>query len=471
MEAFGFLRVHFTGILLFDADAVSYTQDITEMQQYNNTASAFDAAKDVMEALRGKHTNLAGELEYPTATTAEVPQSLKKELFGVCRACFSADAENKHVEFVREYKQDFDRDLDPESTTIFPATLSELTKQLKHWKNILQRNVEDRIPAVLKLEDESKVLRDFYIVDVEEIAPDHTVKLDGIGADIPIIRIHGSSFWCLTLIGSDGSQKHFIVQISMTPNVRSDECILQLFCLMNPMFDKHKESRRRHISVHTPIIIPVWSQPFKCVVGENLQLQTGMPKERIMKLLSFPFEFYLFIYIVGHLHEFLNPLRNDREADLPITYFKEQLNQAISGQISPEAVMDLRLQAYNDITKTYVSDGILSQYMYKTLLSGKQMWAFEKQFAIQLALSSFITSCGFTKGGSLNPAEFKSKVTTNVEHVIKRINNIAPQCLAEEVENAVDLPQSMQRFVTKLVEAALSPKHLCMMDPTWHPWF
>ena len=83
--------------------------------------------------------------------------------------------------------------------------------------------------------------------------------------------------------------------------------------------------------------------------------------------------------------------RNDREADLPITYFKEQLNQAISGQISPEAVVDLRLQAYNDITKNLVSDGIFSQYMYKTLPSGNHMWAFKKQFAIQLALSSFMS--------------------------------------------------------------------------------
>jgi len=105
--------------------------------------------------------------KYPTATTAEVPQSLKKELSGVCRACFSADAINKHVEFVREYKQDFEHDLDPDSTATFPATLSDLTERLKHWKNVLQSNVEDRFPAVLKLEEESRVLRDFHVVDVE----------------------------------------------------------------------------------------------------------------------------------------------------------------------------------------------------------------------------------------------------------------------------------------------------------------
>nr|XP_029116772.1 transformation/transcription domain-associated protein isoform X3 [Elaeis guineensis] len=555
-----------------------------------SAASAFDFAKEIMESLRNKHPNLASELEvllseigsrfvtlpeerllavvnallhrcykYPTATTGEVPPSLKKELSGVCKACFSADAVNKHVDFVREYKQDFERDLDPESTATFPATLSELTERLKHWKNVLQSNVEDRFPAVLKLEEESKVLRDFHVVDVEipgqyftdqEVAPDHTIKLDRVGSDIPIVRRHGSSFRRLTLIGSDGSQRHFIVQTSLTPNARSDERMLQLFRVLNKMFDKHKESRRRHLSIHTPIIIPVWSQVR--MVEDDLMYST-----------------FLEVYEI-------NCARHNREADMPITLFKERLNQAISGQVSPEAVLELRLQAYNEITKNIVNDNIFSQFMYKTLPSGNHLWTFKKQFAIQLALScfmSYILQIGgrspnkilFAKNtgkifqtdfhpaydangmiefnepvpfrltrnmqaffshfgveglivsamcaaaqsiispkqnehiwhhlamffrdellswswrrplgnhsaplvGGINPMDFQLKVTTNVDHVIGRIRGIAPQSVSEE-EDSTELPQSVQRGVTDLVEAALAPRSLCMMDPTWHPWF
>ncbi|CAH8274165.1 unnamed protein product [Arabidopsis lyrata] len=557
-----------------------------------SAAGAFDAAKDVMESLRSKHNNLASELEvllteigsrfvtlpeerllavvnallhrcykYPTATTAEVPQPLKKELSGVCRACFSADAVTKHVAFVREYKQDFERDLDPESNS-FPVTLADLTKKLKDWKNILQSNVEDRFPVLLRLEDESKVLRDFNVVDVEipgqyfadqEVAPDHTVKLDRIGADIQIVRRHGSSCRRLTLIGSDGSQKHFIVQTSLTPNARSDERILQLFRVMNQMFDKHKESRRRHLGLHTPIIIPVWSQVR--MVEDDLMYNT-----------------FLEVY-ENHCG------RNGRESDLPITYFKEKLNQAITGQISPEAIGDLRLQAYGEITKNIVNDTIFSQYMYKTSMSGSHLWAFKKQFAVQLAVSnfmSFILQIGgrspnkilFAKNSgkmfqtdfhpsydsngmielnepvpfrltrnmqsflshfgvegplmsnmcsasqavfsskqnehlryqlamffrdellswfgrrplgvtvppaagiaTLSSAELKHKVNSNVDDVIGRIRGIAPQYCSEEDENSVEPPQSVQRGVSELVEAALSPRNLCMMDPTWHPWF
>jgi transformation/transcription domain-associated protein len=32
-------------------------------------------------------------------------------------------------------------------------------------------------------------------------------------------------------------------------------------------------------------------------------------------------------------------------------------------------------------------------------------------------------------------------------------------------------PQLVQRGVIELVEAALTPKNLYMMDPTWHLWF
>ncbi|KAL3681984.1 hypothetical protein R1sor_000006 [Riccia sorocarpa] len=551
--------------------------------------TAFEAAKDIMEALRTKHTNLASELEvmlteigarfvplpeerllavvhallhrcykYPTATTAEVPQSLKKELSGVCRACFSADTVNKHVEFVNEYKRDFERDLDPESTGTFPATLAELTDRLKHWKGVLQSNVEDRLPAVLKLEQESRVLREFHVLDIEvpgqyfndeEVAPDHTVKLDRIGADVPIVRRHGSSHRRLTVVGNDGSQRHFLVQTSLTPSARSDERMVQLFRVLNRLLDKHKESRSRHLAFSTPIIIPVWPQVR--LVEDDLMYST-----------------------FGEVYE-INCARYGREADLPITHFKERLNQAITQQLTNEAIVELRLHTYNEITTNFVSENVFSQYMYKTLPTCNHLWTFKKQFAVQLALSGFMSYAlqiggrspnkilfarntgkvfqndfhpaydmngivefsepvpfrltrnlqtfftpfgveGFfvssmcaaaqavvaskhmepqlsmffrdeliswswrrplgmpsapgTPGG-ISSSELKQKVIGNAEQVMARVKAIAPQCYPEEDEDSPDPPQSVQRGVTELVEAALRPKILCMMDPTWHPWF
>ena len=80
------------------------------------------------------HALLHRFYKYPTATTAPVPPILKRELSGVCRACFSNDTVTKHGGFVSEYKADFQRDLDPEHHATFPQTLAALTDRLKAWK-------------------------------------------------------------------------------------------------------------------------------------------------------------------------------------------------------------------------------------------------------------------------------------------------------------------------------------------------
>ncbi len=92
----------------------------------------------------------------------------------------------------------------------------------------------------------------------------------------------------------------------------------------------------------------------------------------------------------GEVYE-INCARYGREADLPITHFKERLNQAITGQLSGDAVVDLRLHTYEEITNKFVSENVFSQYMYKTLPTCNHLWTFKKQFAVQLALSGFMS--------------------------------------------------------------------------------
>ncbi|GJU88118.1 hypothetical protein Tco_1300541 [Tanacetum coccineum] len=69
----------------------------------------------------------------------------------------------------------------------------------------------DEQPEITPNQEVAKMLQTSYIrcSRQSEVAPDHTIKLDRVGADIPIARRHGSSYRRLTLIGSDGSQHHF----------------------------------------------------------------------------------------------------------------------------------------------------------------------------------------------------------------------------------------------------------------------
>lgn len=92
----------------------------------------------------------------------------------------------------------------------------------------------------------------------------------------------------------------------------------------------------------------------------------------------------------GEVYE-INCARYGREADLPITHFKERLNQALTSQLSNDAIVELRLHTYNEITNSFVSENVFSQYMYKTLPTSNHLWTFKKQFAVQLALSGFMS--------------------------------------------------------------------------------
>lgn len=53
-------------------------------------------------------------------------------------------------------------------------------------------------------------------------------------------------------------------------------------------------------------------------------------------------------------------------------------------------------------------------------------------------------------GGSLNPVEFRQKITTNVEQVISRINGIAPQFITEEVNKYLYHLFSLFNFIIHL---------------------
>ena len=73
----------------------------------------------------------------PWDVIAEVPTSLKRELQGVCKACFSSDTVKRHsrggkaaVATIADYKDRFIHDLNPEAPG-FPPTLGDLAAKLK----------------------------------------------------------------------------------------------------------------------------------------------------------------------------------------------------------------------------------------------------------------------------------------------------------------------------------------------------
>ena len=62
-------------------------------------------------------------------TVPQVPDVLRKELAGVCKACFSTNPAHRHAHVVAQYRKQFVNELNPEAAA-FPSTLGELSGAL-----------------------------------------------------------------------------------------------------------------------------------------------------------------------------------------------------------------------------------------------------------------------------------------------------------------------------------------------------
>ena len=429
---------------------------------------------------------------------------------------------------------------------------------MKRWKRQLQSDVEDRLPTTLRLEDESPALRGMRFAEVEvpgqhngdaELpSVDRFVKLERIGADVHVVRRHGSSYRCLTFLGADGNERRFLVQTSLTPAARGEERMLQLLRSLNHSLAHHVETRRRGLCYYTPAVVPVW------------------PQVRLMEDDAAHGTY-------GEVYE-INCARYGREPDAPISAFKAALDDAVTGKVTgAENVLNLRLKAFSDVCQQHVTENIFSQFMYKTLPTGSHLWTFKRQMCQQMALSCFISallriggrtpqkilfakntgkvfmldfhpafdSKGMTEfvepvpfrltrnlhtfftpfgvkgdfvasmaaaaqacaapGTSLEtrlllffrdqlmcwpwrrmtpaagsnatplgptPADVRAMARANVDEVLKRLPCIAPT--PPRMGGGEQL-SSVQKGVIHLVEAAINPRNLCRMEPTWQAAF
>lgn len=404
--------------------------------------SAFEMGKEVMDVLRQKHPQLGVTLEQmlqdigskfapkseerllsvvtallhrcykvPFAGQAEVPQLLKQELAGVCRACLQGDGRAETPGAAPSsarsgaggsgsglghgaLREAFVRDMSP-TEPAFPSSLGELAESLKSWRNRLQAELDDKMPGQLWLEDECRGLSELVqrgggssagsVEPVEmpgqylagnEVSADSVVVLEAFGANVTIVRRHSSSYRRLVLHGSDGHARHMLVQTGQNwAQGTTDERVVQLMRLLNRLMEAHPQARSRLMAFHTPLVVPVWPQvrmleedPSFCSYGDAYDV---------------------------------NCARYGREADTPISYFKRRCADE-AGNIPKDVPIERRLQTYQEICQQLVSENVFSQYIYKTLPTCNHLWVFKKSLCLQMALSGLLCHMLLVGGRSPN---------------------------------------------------------------------
>ena len=174
-------------------EAQAQAQTIAKLQsqldQARQEVHCYEGSKELTDYIKQKHPLLVATLEHmlteivakfgpkqderllsvftallqrcykaPFSSQAEVPTSIKQEMAGVCKACLAASdgAGGPRGPSIREA---FVGEMSPDGQ-MFPKSLGELIDRLKHWRNALQAELEEKNPSCLNLEDECRALSD-----------------------------------------------------------------------------------------------------------------------------------------------------------------------------------------------------------------------------------------------------------------------------------------------------------------------
>jgi transformation/transcription domain-associated protein len=205
-------------------------------------------------------------------------------------------------------------------------------------------------------------------------------KLRRIGSDVAVVRRGGVSGRRFSFIGSDGRIRFFL---AMSAGVvrqhnpgRGDERVLSLLRSLSRILESHPECRKRGLSYYVPASFPLF--PLMRVVEDDPALCA-----------------------FGDAYE-LHCARHGREQDLPIMLFKNRMDAAMADD-GPrgDAVLDLRLATYGEVSSNVVSENTFSHYMAKCLPLPHHLWAFKRALCAQSALAAF--ACYLLSVGGRQP--------------------------------------------------------------------
>ena len=339
----------------------------------------------------------------PLPSTEKIPDSLCKELTSVCRACSGASNTPSNPPGKagpgpwndwNKYQIEFAKDLDINGE-MAPKTLGELSDRLKGWRTMMEAMIEDTTPSILRLEDLSPALIDMTLEEVEmpcqsPPSPDgpDPVFIERMSADVFVVRRACSSSRRLSIIGSDGQTRTFLIAGQQSGGQgAAEERVGQLLRAANALLLSHPESRRRGITFAAP--------------RSQSLFQTGriIEDDQSSCLYIDAYETYCSRY--------------GRESDAPIQCFKEKVYSPSADNSNDE----MRRQVYNEIVEKMVTENIFSQYMYKTMVeNSKMMWTFKRQFALSTALSAL--ACFVLRLAGRTPAKLiVSKATGELTHL------------------------------------------------------
>ncbi|KAJ3116271.1 hypothetical protein HDU96_010045 [Phlyctochytrium bullatum] len=258
-------------------------------------------------------------------------------------------------------------------------TLLQLIEKFREWRDRLE-NLLDSRPRRGHLEHYSHYLAEFEYQKFDEIevpgqyfllreSGKDFVRIDRFMPDVEAIRTHVNCLRRITIRGHDGSMNTFIVQHPANRHCRREERIVQMFRIFNSILERKKESRRRNLSFHLPVIVPL--APLIRLVQDDTS--------------------YVTLQEIFEDHCRAHNLDRDGPVMHHITRLKKFYTTEDASKRTKVEVLNLKTEIMEEIGKEWIPETVLTRYMLKKMISYPDLWLMRKQFTAQMAAVTFMT--------------------------------------------------------------------------------
>ncbi|KAK5808732.1 hypothetical protein F5H01DRAFT_281683, partial [Linnemannia elongata] len=253
-------------------------------------------------------------------------------------------------------------------------TLSQFVTRLQRWRDKFE-DILDNKPRRQQLENWSHYLAEFQhqkFDDVEVpgqylLLKDNSndfVRIDRFESEVELLRGPVNCSRRLTIRGHDGSIHPFIVQQPASRQGRREERVMQLFRILNGILERKKESRKRNLFFHLPLIIPLAPQ---------IRILQDDPS-------------YASLHSIYEEHCNMIGIHKDD----PIMYYTAKIKAGLDMKKQTD-MLNLKMEIADEIASKMIPDTILTDFMTRNMKTYTDLWMIRKQFTTQMASVTFLT--------------------------------------------------------------------------------
>ena len=314
-------------------------------------------------------SSYAQEVKLPQATEANIGRFAETILPGHLRKSFEADFVVKR------------------------PTMFEYIHKLRKWRDRFEEKL-DRRRQWQSLESYSPQLSDFRFLKFDEVEVpgqylqhkdknSDFIKIERFLPTVDLVRGIGICHRRLKIRGHDGSIHPFAVQHPTARHSRREERILQLFRIFNGVLAKRKESRRRNLYFHLPLIIPI--APHIRLIQDDASYITlqGAYEDHCRRAGMSKDEPILFTM------ERMRTLADMKQTVSSITRTVAKITD--KQQRSPDQMQTLRTEIFNAIQEKWVPNSVILDFFKDCYPNFEDFWLFRRQFSYQFAAVTFMT--------------------------------------------------------------------------------